>query len=39
MYIYFLMLDFTPLISVQTTNKFKNRYNLPRQYILNDQRN
>ena len=33
------MTAFTPLISVQTTNKFKNRYNLPRQYRLNDRRN
>ena len=33
------MLAFTPLISVQTTNKLKKRYNLPRQYRLNDGRN
>jgi hypothetical protein len=33
------MLALTPLISVQKTNKFKNRYNLHIQYRLNDQRN
>ena len=33
------MLAFTTLISVQTTNKLKNRYILPRQYRLNDRRN
>ena len=33
------MLTFTPLISVQTATKFKNRYNLHRQYRLNDRRN
>ena len=33
------MLAFTTLISVQTTNKLKNRYNLHRQYRLNDRRN
>ena len=30
------MLAFSPLISVQTINKFEKRYNLPRQYRLND---
>ena len=39
MHRYFLMLPFTPLISIQTTNQLKKRYNLPRQCRLNDRRN